>query len=59
MIEFESDKYYLLKGEELQMLESMLYEMQTTLRQIVESKNSELPDKDDRGRETLIYHDLF
>lgn len=59
MIKFESDKYYLLKGEELQMLEVMLYEMQTTLREIMENKKSELPDKDGSGRETLIYHDLF
>lgn len=58
-MKFESDKYYILKGEELQMLEAMLWEMQTVLQQIYESKTSTLPDKDAKGKDAMFYHDLF
>ena len=56
---FESDKYYILKGEELEYLEAMLFEMQTAIRNIIESKTRSLPDRDKEGRDTIFFHDLF
>lgn len=55
----ESDKYYLLKGEEIQIIVIMLEEMHMAIRNMVESKLSALPEKDENGRDTLIYHDLL
>ncbi len=55
----DSDKYYLLKGEEIQLVLVMLEEMKTVIEETVESKTSSLPEKDKNEKDTLIYHDLF
>jgi hypothetical protein len=58
-VNIESDKYYLLKGEEIQMIAIMLEEMQMVIKNMIESKLSTIPEKDKNCRDTLIYHDLF
>lgn len=55
----DGDKYYLLKGEELQLLVVMLDELKTVIQNTVDSKTSYLPEKGKNNRDTLICHDLF